>query len=224
MPDWLNAAFYSSSEDPVGTLLVREVLAFFFGYAVAIIYKYTHGRSGEQTLSFMATLVLLSVLIAMVCAVIGNNVARAFSLVGALSIVRFRTVVEDTRDTAFVIFAVAVGMAIGAGHLSVAAVSLPVAGIAAYLLRPEPAAPAPLASDFILTLRVGAAFADDPRIAALLDVHLASSRLSGVVTARQGSAIEKTFAVRLRDAAAVTPFVAALNAIEGVQGVELRRA
>src|SRR2546430_13730647 len=43
--------------------------------------------------------------------VIGDNVARAFSLVGALSIVRFRTVVRDTQDTAYVIFAVVVGMA-----------------------------------------------------------------------------------------------------------------
>ena len=59
---------------------------------------------------------LLSILIAMVTQVIGDNVARAFSLVGALSIVRFRTVVRDTVDTAFVIFAVAVGMAVGAGH------------------------------------------------------------------------------------------------------------
>ena len=50
----------------------------------------------------------------MVSMVIGNEIARAFSLVGALSIVRFRTVVEDTRDTAFVIFAVVVGMALGA--------------------------------------------------------------------------------------------------------------
>ena len=49
---------------------------------------------------------LLTILIAMVTMVIGNNMARAFGLVGALSIVRFRTVVEDTRDTAFVIFAV----------------------------------------------------------------------------------------------------------------------
>ena len=49
---------------------------------------------------------LLSILIAMVTQVIGDNIARAFSLVGALSIVRFRTVVRDTQDTAYVIFAV----------------------------------------------------------------------------------------------------------------------
>ncbi len=55
--------------------------------------------------TFPTTLVLLAALIAMVTQVIGDNVARAFSLVGALSVVRFRTVVKDTQDTAFVIMA-----------------------------------------------------------------------------------------------------------------------
>ena len=56
----------------------------------------------DEAESFTVTLVLLTILIAMVTQVIGDNVARAFSLVGALSIVRFRTVVRDTQDTAYV--------------------------------------------------------------------------------------------------------------------------
>jgi uncharacterized membrane protein YhiD involved in acid resistance len=80
---------------------------------------------------------MMTILIAMSTQVIGDNVARAFSLVGALSIVRFRTVVKDTRDTAFVIFSVVVGMAIGAGHLTVAIVGIIVAGIAAFVVRPQ---------------------------------------------------------------------------------------
>jgi len=75
------------------------------------------------------------VLIAMVTQVIGDNVARAFSLVGALSIVRFRTVVQDTKDTAFVIFAVIVGMAVGAGQYTVAVCGLAAVGAAAGLFR-----------------------------------------------------------------------------------------
>jgi len=60
--------------------------------------------------------------------VIGDNVARAFSLVGALSIVRFRTVVRDTQDTAYVIFAVVVGMAVGANDLWVSLIGIGVVG------------------------------------------------------------------------------------------------
>ena len=76
----------------------------------------------------------------MVTQVIGDNIARAFSLVGALSIVRFRTVVRDTQDTAFVIFAVVVGMAAGARDLVVAGIGIVVIGAAAFLMRPKKAA------------------------------------------------------------------------------------
>ena len=79
-------------------------------------------------------MVLLAILLGMVSMVIGSNIARAFALVGALSIVRFRTVVEDTRDTAFVIFAVVVGMAAGAGAYLVAAVGIPIVGLVAWML------------------------------------------------------------------------------------------
>src|SRR6476646_5219681 len=94
---------------------VRLVLAAFLGLAIAAVYRRARPMN-EEADSFTVTLVLLTILIAMVTQVIGDNVARAFSLVGALSIVRFRTVVRDTQDTAYVIFAVAIGMAIGANH------------------------------------------------------------------------------------------------------------
>ena len=97
---------------------------------------------------------LLSILIAMVTQVVGDNVARAFSLVGALSIVRFRTVVRDTQDTAYVIFAVAIGMAIGAHHFWVALAGVGVVALAAFMMRgqtvtgrtaalPDPGSPRP---------------------------------------------------------------------------------
>ena len=56
---------------------------------------------------------MLTVILALITQVIGGSAARAFTLVGALAIVRFRTRVNDTRDTAYVILAVCVGMAIG---------------------------------------------------------------------------------------------------------------
>ena len=84
---------------------------------MAAIYFLTQRRGRAETASLVSTLVLITVLLAMVSIVIGNNTARAFGLAGVLSIIRFRTVVEDTRDTAFVIFAVITGMAVGSGLL-----------------------------------------------------------------------------------------------------------
>jgi len=94
----------------------RIGMAVILGVAVAAIYRWARRGEAIQP-TFLTTLVLLAAVIAMATQVIGDNVARAFSLVGALSVVRFRTVVKDTQVTAFVIFAVVVGMASGANHL-----------------------------------------------------------------------------------------------------------
>ena len=112
MPEFLKTAFAAPAIVPA-EVAVRLVAALVLGLLVAWIYRRTRPEA-DVAASFPGTLVLLAVLIAMVTQVIGDNIARAFSLVGALSIVRFRTVVRDTQDTAFVIFAVVVGMAVGA--------------------------------------------------------------------------------------------------------------
>ena len=112
MPDFFGAATVTA--DPVAVIVLRLIVAMVFGGVVAFVYRRARRVPGG---SFTTTLILLAILIAMVTQVIGDNVARAFSLVGALSIVRFRTVVRDTQDTAYVIFSVAVGMAVGAATL-----------------------------------------------------------------------------------------------------------
>jgi hypothetical protein len=117
-------------------IVLRLAGALVLGAMVAVIYRWTRGDVAASE-SFTVTLVLLAILIAMVTQVIGDNVARAFSLVGALSIVRFRTVVRDTQDTAYVIFAVAVGMAMGASNATVGLVGLGTVGLAAYAAGAE---------------------------------------------------------------------------------------
>src|SRR4029078_12626198 len=143
------AALFDCDGGAVTLMFVRLVLATLLGLAIAWIYRRARPADGEAE-SFGVTLVLLTVLIAMVTQVIGDNVARAFSLVGALSIVRFRTVVRDTQDTAYVIFAVAVGMSMGANHPSVALCGLTVVGVTALLLRRRTATPPAPAEQHIL--------------------------------------------------------------------------
>src|SRR6187401_10801 len=132
MPEFLRSAFASPSSSPLD-VLQRLVAAVILGWGVAWIYRATRDPNDAGP-TFSATLVLLAVLIAASTQVIGENIARAFSLVGALSIVRFRTVVRDTQDTAFVIFAVVTGMAVGAGDLKVAGICFAVVGVAALVM------------------------------------------------------------------------------------------
>lgn len=103
------------------TILLRTAIAAGLGVVLAVIYRRTHkGLSYSQ--SFTQTIVYIALIVALVMLTVRNSLATAFTLVGALSIIRFRTVVKDTRDTAFVFAALAVGMATGLGYLDLAAI------------------------------------------------------------------------------------------------------
>ncbi len=209
----------SGAEPELATMIVRLLLALVAGWVVSWLYRRT--RNGPGAPSLPATLVLMAVLIAAVTQVIGDNVARAFSLVGALSIVRFRTVVRDTRDTAFVIFAVVVGMAFGSAHATVGLLALLVTGFAAWLMRPK-AADAVL-DELELSVRVGLGLDLEALAAPIFRDHLRSREEVAAKTAQKGSAIELSWRVTLSKGASGSDLVRALNRIEGVQDVELRR-
>jgi len=221
--DWMSSAFQASPHISIELILGRTVLALVFGFVVAGVYRVSLPQRRDAPV-LTTTLVLLSVLITLVTIVIGDNIARAFGLVGALSIVRFRTVVEDTRDTAFVIFAVVVGMSVGAGYPMLAVVGIPAVAAGAVVMRQfgemNGTTVAPAAT---LVVRLGVGH--DPKT--LLDPtfsnHLVEVRLTGVASARQGAALDLTYAVRLKQAENALALMADLNRVEGIQSVELRQ-
>ena len=228
MPEWLQTA-----SDPTGAIspqamAIRMLIALASGLLVVWIYRASHGREQSDTRSLSATLVLLSILIAMVSMVIGDSVAKAFSLVGALSIVRFRTVVDDTRDTAFVIFAVIVGMAAGADAILVPLIGIPVVGAAAIgMSRFAPASGRRsngARANRMRTLIVKLGLGCDPSVllTPAFERLTVERCLIGTATARQGTALEVTYELRLRPDVDELTVVNTLNQIEGVIGVELR--
>ena len=220
MPEFLSSAFANTLSVTPVFVLVRLLVALAMGGTVAWIYHRTD-TGGDRGMSFPTTLVLLCVLVAMVTQVIGDNVARAFSLVGALSIVRFRTMVRDTKDTAFVIFSVVVGMAVGARNLWLAGIGLIVVGLAAMLIsvvtktRSEP--------PFLLRIRVGLGSDFDRMLGGTLDQHLLGKRLMSVSTAKLGAALSVVYEARLRTGATAEELVRALNRVDGVQDVRFQR-
>jgi uncharacterized membrane protein YhiD involved in acid resistance len=103
-----------TSEFAITDMVLVMVLSFVLSAAIGWIYQITH-RGTSYTQSFVFTLVLNGMVVALVMLVIGSDIARAFSLVGALSIIRFRNAVKETRDVGFIFFTMAIGMAIGTG-------------------------------------------------------------------------------------------------------------
>lgn len=222
MPEFLQSAFGESVAFSPLSVFTRLVAALILGGIVAAIYRLTR-KGAEISSSFPVTLVLLSILIAMVTQVIGDNVARAFSLVGALSIVRFRTVVRDTQDTAYVIFAVVVGMAVGARDLWVGVIGICVVGLAAYMMTVRAKVFSAANPAYVLSLRVGLGHDLDQLLGGALDAHLIDRELLSVATARQGASLDVIYEGRMRTTVTPDDFVKALNRLEGIQSVELRR-
>lgn len=219
MPDFLTKALSEGQTVDPWQILVRLVAALLLGCIVAWIYARTT-RGEESATSLPTTLVLLCIMIAMVTQVIGDNVARAFSLVGALSIVRFRTVVRDTRDTAFVIFAVVVGMATGSQHPWVAVLGIVVAGSASFLLAWREGKPEALAAaGMVLRLRVSLGMELD----ALLKTVLAggSYRLLSIGTAKQGTSFDAAYEVVLPSELSPEELVKQLHRMDGIHDVRL---
>lgn len=224
MFDKYTEAFAFETTINLNQLVQRLLISAIYGGLVAGIYRWSHGRNRPDSIVLVSTLMLLSVLIAMVSMVIGESVARAFSLVGALSIVRFRTVVEDTRDTAFVIFAVIVGMAAGAGLIFVPLIGIPLVGLIAFGLSASPAklgTTSALAS-YRLVVRLGLGRDADATLNPLLTQHLQHYHLQSVETAKQGTSLDLTYHVELLPTSSMPRFVAELNQVEGVQSVEMQ--
>jgi len=101
----------------VYALLLSTALTF----VIAKAYVYTHvGYSYSKT--FVQSIVLVGIAVSLIMVIIGSDIARAFALVGAMSIVRFRTPVKDSRDLVFIFSAIAVGMACGVNFYLYAAI------------------------------------------------------------------------------------------------------
>jgi type III secretory pathway component EscS len=219
MPELLNAAL---TVGPIKweEVAIRLIVAVLLGRVVALVYTWTR-MANERTPAFPATLVLLTVLIAMVAQAIGENLARAFSLVGTLSIVRFRTVVRDTIDTAFVIFAVIIGMAVGAANLPVALIGIVAIAVAAQWMKPKRLEGGADSASYILNVRAGLGQDLNALLGSTMDAELADRRLLSVGTAKQGTSLEAVYEIRLRKGGSADGVVKALNRLDGVQSVEI---
>lgn len=102
------------------TLIVIGV-SIILGLVISFVYIKTHKREGYVP-SFAVTLIMLPAIISIIILLVGNNVARAFSLAGAFSIIRFRSNPGEPKDISYVFFTLAVGLACGTGYIGYAVI------------------------------------------------------------------------------------------------------
>ncbi len=113
----------------IGNLIVSLIC----GLIISMVYRHTY-KGPSYSITFVNSLIILSMITSIVILVIGNNLARAFGLVGAMSIIRFRTAVRDVQDIVFIFFALSIGMAAGVGLYTIAIVGTLIISLVIILL------------------------------------------------------------------------------------------
>ena len=114
MPELFNQMF--QTEITVVDVLIMLAFSLLLGGAVSLVYKYTK-RDAVTKLGFTLTLFMLPAVISIIIMMVGSNVARAFSLAGAFSIVRFRSMPGDPDEIAYIFFSLAIGLGCGIGFI-----------------------------------------------------------------------------------------------------------
>ena len=199
-------------------IIINLFISFVLGVVISIVYKKTHkGLSYSQ--SFMVTNIFVAVIVCMVIMIIGNSLARAFALVGALSIIRFRTVVKDTKDTAYIFWSLAAGMAAGTGSYFLAiAGSIIISGIALILFFTNFGSI--IKSEFIVQFRINS---NDPNITSqynkLISDFTKSQTLLSSESSGDGQTIKVSFDVVMKEEMKQNELISKISKIDGVSEV-----
>lgn len=189
------------------------------GVAIALVYRYIY-KGGSYSPTFVNSLVLLSLITTVVILVIGNNLARAFGLVGAMSIIRFRTAVRDVQDIVFIFFSLCIGMAAGVGLNSIAVIGTGFISVVILLLDATGfGRPAQL--KHLLQLTYSGTPKEEASLQELLKRYCRSTQLMNLRQLRKEDEIEAFYHLTLRRSKKEQDFVAAVRALGFVSQVNL---
>jgi uncharacterized membrane protein YhiD involved in acid resistance len=203
-----------------GPVITAKILvALICGLFIAWIYRRTY-RGPGYSVAYTNALILLAMTTAVVIMVIGNNLARAFGLVGAMSLVRFRHAVKNTHDIVFVFLALASGMAAGVGFYTIALLGTLLIGIVIYILSKSKYV-VPHREDYLLQFNYRPDNEKIPPYQTILDEQCRKLSIINVRSLGETDLIELSYYVKLKNKDKGKELVQALNQTPGVQYVNL---
>ena len=198
-------------------IIINLLISFVLGLIISFVYKKTHkGLSYSQ--SFVVTNIFIAVIVCMVIMIIGNNLARAFALVGALSIIRFRTVVKDTKDTAYIFWSLAVGMAAGTGSYFLALAGTLILTLIAFALYLTNYGSI-YKSEFILQFRSTNDIDKKNKYNEIISKYTKSSKLLNVESSGDNNSLKLSYDIVMKEDKSYDKFVTDLSSIHGLTEV-----
>jgi Domain of unknown function (DUF4956) len=121
MNQWFLQGDYGSGPTNYITLIIGLLLSFVCGHAIAWMYMFTHSGLSYSR-SYVNTLITIPVIVSLVMTVLSNNLVVAFGLMAIFAMVRFRSILRDTLDTAYILTVIAIGMACGTSKFTSAVI------------------------------------------------------------------------------------------------------
>jgi len=191
--------------------LLTMALSFVIGLFIALLYRATY-QGVMYTMTYGVTLVGMTMLSAMILLVVTSNVVLTLGMVGALSIIRFRTSVKEPMDIMYMFWAVGAGIAIGAGMAGVAIVASIAVGLSVLLLTRGRQNGVP----YILVLTLDGKAAESAAMA-LVEKNVRRCRVKSKCVTKGGT--ELTVDVRLKNDN--TDFMQEVSDLEGVSSAVL---
>ncbi len=199
-------------------VMINSLVAFVLSMIIAYTYKKTHqGLSYSQ--SFVLTIIFITIIIGFVMMVIGNSLTRAFALVGALSIIRFRTVVKDTKDTAYIFWALAVGMGAGTGNYFIALYATLFMSLIAWIMFKFNFG-VQSSSDFILRFYYHKTSQEDGYVN-FINKNSTNNALLHMEPSGDDKTLYLTFDISLKEEVNMNDFLAEFSKIKGISEVVL---
>ena len=203
----------------VGETFAALFLSFALCLIVAYFYRQTH-RGLSYSVSFVHAMIILGVTVSVIMLIIGSNIARAFTLVGALSIIRFRNPVKDSRDVAFIFLVMAIGMAVGTGFYLTAliftlAISLIIYALSRFQIG------ATVSREVLLKLLAPGTTDYHTAFRDIFFRHLRDQALLSVETVENGAAVELIYSIEFKSGADEAAFLSELRTATGGRRVAL---
>ncbi len=207
--------FAPSIFDIAANLLVALIC----GMIISLVYRFTY-KGPSYSVTFVNSLVMLCMITSVVILVIGNNLARAFGLVGAMSIIRFRTAVRDVQDIIFIFFSLTIGMAAGVGLAEVAILAtLIVSSVIILLVTTDFASPKK--RQHLLQIAYQSSDGAEYQLAGVLKKYCKKLKLVNLKNVGFNDNLEAFYHVNLRSTKAREELVRKLNELDYVTNVNL---
>lgn len=218
----LNQVVESPSISAAPDIALNLLISLVLGIIVAKTYKRVH-KGISYSASYAFSIVMVAMVVTLVMMVIGSNVARAFTLLGAFTLVRFRTAVKDPKDTAFIFLSLVVGLAVGASDYTLAVIGCVMTSLAALLLDKLDFGSL-IKLEQVLYLTVNAQTVSQKDLEAILRNTFKKISLINVNYSDSNRLLQYSYNITLKKTDQQAHAIHAISAVEGVKNAEILAA